>query len=78
MASNIRELKRLDLLNIVNTAQGSKFGQVGTAAEFYKEIDAKFYGIPAADLTGFQISDYFHGTANFIDEALERNGKLLI
>merc|ERR1712133_32385 len=77
-AKNKSYLKRAGITHVVNTAQGRRFATVDTDAEFYADVGITYMGISCLDLPDQTIKDYFIDTANFIDEALNQGGKVLV
>ncbi|KAK0175157.1 hypothetical protein PV327_008932 [Microctonus hyperodae] len=69
-AKNKKYLIRIGITHVLNTAEGNRFGYVGTNREFYSDTNIKYLGLPLADLPSVDISKYFHTAANFIEDAL--------
>ncbi len=81
-AKHSKKLQETGITHIVNssyTASRSTFSPlgVGTSEDYYssKGFNCKFLGLPAIDVAGFKISQYFETSTNFIHSALENNGK---
>jgi len=72
------KLKDLGITHLVNASMGKKVNQTDTDDEFYKEFQIKFHGIPALDIFTFKMSPYFEASAEFIDKALQENGKVYV
>ncbi|XP_041376161.1 dual specificity protein phosphatase 3-like [Gigantopelta aegis] len=77
-AEDKRELKSLGITLVVNAAQGSKFNQINTNAEFYTDVDMKFHPIPALDIMTYKINKYFKDAAEAIDKCLLSKGKVFV
>ncbi|XP_020287764.1 dual specificity protein phosphatase 3 isoform X2 [Pseudomyrmex gracilis] len=77
-AKNKRYLKTLGITHILNAAEGKRFGFVNTDSNYYADTTMKYLGLPIKDLPTADISEYFHVTASFIDEALTRGGKAFV
>ncbi|XP_059169211.1 dual specificity protein phosphatase 3-like [Physella acuta] len=71
-------LKQMEITHLVNASMGSKFNQTDTNAEYYKPINISFYGIPAMDLSSFNILPYLRPAADFIENALSTKGKVYV
>ena len=52
--------------------------QTDTDNEYYQKLNIEFHGIPALDIMTFKLSPYFSESANFIEEALGKNGKVYV
>ena len=75
LAKEKGEMKRLGVTHVVNTAQGKKFSQINTDAEYYADIGVQYYGIEGAmDMAGYKINGHFRPAASFIKEALDGGG----
>lgn len=67
-------LKQMEITHLVNASMGSKLNQTDTNSEYYKVINISFYGIPAMDLSSFNILPYLRPAADFIENALSTKG----
>ncbi|XP_022095046.1 dual specificity protein phosphatase 3-like [Acanthaster planci] len=71
-------LKKAGITHILNTAQGVGFGHVDTDEEYYKDTGITFKAIKASDNLKFNISAFLYDTSNYIENALENQGKILV
>lgn len=71
-------LRQYKITHIVNAASGRGFGMVNTSASYYADLNIKYLGIELSDLSVSDASRYFYSTADFIDEALQKQGKVLV
>ncbi|CAL8107023.1 unnamed protein product [Orchesella dallaii] len=82
-AKDTEGLKRAGITHVLNascvTSVSSPLG-VNTSAQFYqiRSFKCEFLGIPALDIMTFKISPFFDQAANFIESALNSNGKVLV
>lgn len=65
-------LRDLGITHILNAAEG-KWNNVLTGAGYYSDMNVHYYGIEADDKPTFNISQFFHPAAQFIDEALSQS-----
>lgn len=77
-ARNIAYLRNSGITHVVNTAQGHRFAQVDTDEQYYSPFGIKFLGLKLMDTPETKISPYFNECADFIDDALKNNGKVLV
>ena len=73
-AQNLQVLKSLGVTHVVNASQGTKFNQVNTDADFYKDAAITFHGIKALDIMTFKILPHLRPAAEFIHQARQANG----
>uniref|UniRef100_A0A3B3ZI48 Dual specificity protein phosphatase n=1 Tax=Periophthalmus magnuspinnatus TaxID=409849 RepID=A0A3B3ZI48_9GOBI len=72
------KLKALGITHILNAAEGT-WNSVDTGAGYYSDMDIVYYGVVAEDTTTFDLSQYFHSAASFIDKTLSNpQNKLLV
>ena len=45
---------------------------------YYRHVGIQFLGIPAYDTITFDLSKYFKNAADFIDQALQSGGRVLV
>ncbi|XP_034040688.1 inactive dual specificity phosphatase 27-like [Thalassophryne amazonica] len=69
-------LSSLGVTHIVNAAAGRH--RINTGRQFYSDLDVEYYSVEAADHPEFNLHPYFLPTAQFIDGALKKNGKVLV
>ncbi|XP_056153090.1 dual specificity phosphatase 29-like isoform X2 [Lampris incognitus] len=71
-------LKKLGITHILNAAEGT-WNSVDTGAGYYSDMDIVYYGVVAADVPTFNLSQYFSSAAQFIDETLSNpQNRLLV
>ncbi|XP_074660999.1 dual specificity protein phosphatase 3-like [Tubulanus polymorphus] len=78
IARNHGELKCIGITHIMNAALGRGPYCVRTGPSLYKNLGIEFIGFEAIDATAFDLSQYFYEAADFIENALRENGKLLV
>lgn len=78
VAESKSSLKNLNVTHVLNCAQGHGNHSVPTDEYFYKGTGMKFYGIPAVDHPGFDLSQYFHQAAEFINACLTLGGRVFV
>lgn len=74
-ATNKAFLKQMGITHILNTAEGSRFGQVDTGHAYYRDVpQIRYMGFPMTDHPSTDISRYFYIAAKFIDNAISSGG----
>lgn len=70
-------LKKLGVTHVLNAACGKdkSLSLINTSQNFYREAGIKFLGVEAYDITGFHLYPFFEEAAEFIHEAIQRQGK---
>ena len=65
---------------VVNAAQGNLEGwsMVNTTESFYKPHNISFFGVQAVDLKSFPLAEYFHVTADWIDNVIKSGGTVFV
>ncbi|XP_035211266.1 dual specificity protein phosphatase 3-like [Stegodyphus dumicola] len=71
-------LKAVGITHVLNTADGKAFGQVNTGADYYADSNIKYMGLDLIDVPRTRIIDYFGTGINFIDQAVNSGGKILV
>ncbi|BES91208.1 phosphatase [Nesidiocoris tenuis] len=71
-------LQSIGITHVVNAAEGHLMGFVNTSSQFYQGSGITYKGINLADLSMADASKYFKEVANFIDNALNSGGKVLV
>lgn len=62
----------------MNTAEGTRFGQVDTGHAYYRDMpQIRYMGFPMTDHPSTDISRYFYIAAKFIDNAISSGGSTL-
>ena len=74
-AKNTFYLKKIRVTHVLNAAQGSGPGYVDTDENFYRIFGIKYKGLKLQDAVHTNIAMYFNSTANYIEDALTKNGK---
>lgn len=69
---------QLGVTHILNAAMGQKFNQINTSKHYYHDLSLQFYGINAIDIAGFKLYKFFEAAAEFIENALQSKGKVLV
>ncbi|XP_041365833.1 dual specificity protein phosphatase 3-like [Gigantopelta aegis] len=77
-AKDLIQLKRVGITHVVNAAHGDTPFHSQTDPSRYKRIHVRFLGVPALDHMNFDLTPYFQSSADFIDEALQSGGKVLV
>ncbi|XP_029305596.1 dual specificity phosphatase DUPD1-like [Cottoperca gobio] len=71
-------LRDLGVTHVLNAAEG-KWNNVLTGADYYTDMDIKYYGVEADDKPTFNMSQYFCPATQFIHEALSHpQNKVLV
>lgn len=66
----------MGITHILNTAEGSRFGQVDTGHAYYRDVPTiRYMGFPLTDHPATDISRYFYIAAKFIDNGISSGGK---
>jgi len=73
-------LKRLGVTDVLNAACGKDrhLNLINTSQGFYREAKIRFLGIEALDMSSFRLYPFFEEAAEFIQEALQRGGKVYV
>ncbi|GFU23840.1 dual specificity protein phosphatase 3 [Nephila pilipes] len=71
-------LQAVGITHVLNTAEGSDFGQVDTGKNFYCDAGIKYLGFNLIDAPRTRIIEYFDQGVNFIDEGVNSGGKVLV
>jgi len=79
-ASNRFYLGKLGVTHVLNAAEGrrEKNGTVDTNKEYYEPWGITYKGIQLVDVPQTNIAIYFSDVVDFIDDALETGGKVLV
>jgi len=78
-AKNKTFLRLMGITHVLNTAEGSRFGQVDTGHTYYRDMpNIRYMGFPMTDHPSKDISRYFYIAAKFIDNAVSSGGKVLV
>ena len=72
-------LKRIGITHVVNTIQRRSYDTMDREAGYYANVGIQYKGISCLDDHPDVIfNDYIHDTSNYIDEALNNGGKVLV
>lgn len=72
-------LKRMGVSHVLNAAQGKERpGQVNTSPSFYSYSGIRFLGVEAFDHIAFRLYPYFDEASDFMQDALDSGGKVLV
>merc|ERR1711962_1832457 len=71
-------LQNRKITHVLNAAEGTKAGFVDVHADYYQALGIKFLGLKLPDTPQSNIGRYFPMVANFIEEALEEGGVVLV
>ncbi|KAL7032319.1 hypothetical protein ACKWTF_007287 [Chironomus riparius] len=78
-ARNKQYLRMMGITHVLNTAEGSRFGQVDTGHSYYRDMsNLRYMGFPLTDQPSTDISRYFYIASKFIENALNSGGKVLV
>ncbi|KAG1653695.1 Dual specificity protein phosphatase 3 [Nymphon striatum] len=79
-ALSIYTLRLLGVTHVLNAAMGKVKGMgcVNTTASYYKTANIKFLGVEAIDVSPFRLEKYFNEAAEFIGDALNDGGCVLV
>lgn len=71
-------LKASGITHMLNVSQGTEVGQVNTTADDYAGLPIKFKGLKIVDCDNTNLEDYLQGIIEFIDDAIDNGGKVLV
>lgn len=73
-------LRRLQITHVLNAAWGKQrnLGMVNTSSTYYSNANIEFMGVEALDVAVFPLFQHFTTAADFIEKALQQNGKVLV
>ncbi|XP_022333110.2 dual specificity protein phosphatase 3-like [Crassostrea virginica] len=71
-------LRDMGITHVVNTAMGKGQFHVNTNHVMFKRVGIQFYGFEAMDMLNFQLTPFFEKSANFIEQALNEEGKVMV
>jgi len=77
-ARDIKFLQTIGITHVLNTAEGTRLGQVSTSEEYYKGSGITYKGLCIVDLPVVKISEFFDECCDFIELALQGNGRILV
>lgn len=74
-ATNKAFLRLMGFTHVLNTAEGSRFGQVDTGHSYYRDMpEIRYMGFPMTDQPSTDISRYFYIAAKFIENGVNSGG----
>lgn len=76
-AQNLKGIEKKKITHVLNTAQGKTYMHVDTDENFYPD-HIVFKGIEANDSTLYDLSSHFGECADFINDAIEKKGRVLV
>eukprot|EP00092_Neocalanus_flemingeri_P083291 GFUD01104518.1.p1 GENE.GFUD01104518.1~~GFUD01104518.1.p1 ORF type:complete len:210 (-),score=65.12 GFUD01104518.1:79-708(-) len=71
-------LKSLGITHVVNAAEGDWVASVTVDRDAYKENGLEYFGMLCNDMDTVDISVFFKDTADFIDQAIQGGGQVLV
>ncbi|GFO12758.1 dual specificity protein phosphatase 3 [Plakobranchus ocellatus] len=74
-ALDVENLKRLQVTHVLNAAQGRG---INSHPRMYIDAGLQFLGVMATDKTDCDISQFFNSAADFIELAVQANGKVYV
>lgn len=75
-ATNKTFLRLMGITHILNTAEGSRNGQVDTGHAYYRDMpNIRYMGFPMTDHPSTDISRYFYIASKFIENGIDSGGK---
>ncbi|CRK87187.1 CLUMA_CG000992, isoform C [Clunio marinus] len=78
-AKNKQYLRLMGITHVLNTAEGSRFGQVDTGHGYYRDMPSlRYMGFPLIDQPSTDISRYFYIASKFIENGINSGGKVLV
>lgn len=68
----------MGITHVLNTAEGSRYGQVDTGHIYYRDMpNVRYMGFPMTDQPSTDISRYFYIASKFIENGVNSGGKRL-
>lgn len=78
-ARNKQYLRLIGITHVLNTAEGTRFGQVDTGHSYYRDMSGvRYMGFPLVDQPSTDISRYFYIASKFIENGINSGGKVLV
>uniref|UniRef100_A0A336LBD3 Dual specificity protein phosphatase n=1 Tax=Culicoides sonorensis TaxID=179676 RepID=A0A336LBD3_CULSO len=78
-AKNKQYLKMMGITHVLNTAEGTRLGQVDTGHAYYRDMPTvRYMGFPLVDQPSTDISRYFYIAAKFIENGINGGGRVLV
>lgn len=67
----------MGITHVLNTAEGSRFGQVDTGHAYYRDMpNVRYMGFPLMDQPMTDISRYFYIASKYIENAINSGGNM--
>lgn len=76
VARDKAKLSSLGVTHVLNAAAGRY--RINTGQRFYSELGVEYHGVEAADHPLFSLEPFFRPAAQFMDDALEKNGQQIV
>lgn len=73
VARDAARLSSLGVTHVLNAAAGRY--RVNTGQPFYSDLGVEYHGVEAADHPLFNLKPFFRTAAQFMDDALKKNGQ---
>lgn len=68
-------LRLMGITHVLNTAEGSRYGQVDTGHVYYRDMpNVRYMGFPMTDQPSTDISRYFYIASKFIENGVNSGG----
>lgn len=69
-------LRLMGITHVLNTAEGSRYGQVDTGHLYYRDMpNIRYMGFPMTDQPSTDISKYFYIASKFIENGINSGGR---
>lgn len=67
----------MGITHVLNTAEGSRIGQVDTGHLYYRDMaNVRYMGFPLIDMASTDISRYFYIASKFIENGINSGGTI--
>merc|ERR1712117_83139 len=77
-AKSTNYLRKREVTHVLNSAEGTRIGTVNASQEFYDPFGIKYKGLKLLDTPQSNISVHFDEVAEFIDDALQGGGRVMV
>ena len=68
----------MGITHVLNAAKGEKISQINTNQIFYDDLNIKFFGCSLMDVNSCKIDNHFEEAIEFIHDAVNSRGKVLV
>ena len=75
---NKPKMKGAGITHVLNVAEGNTFYHVNLSADFYKDTNITYKGIKASDSHTFSFKPFLQEICDFIEEAVEAGGTVVV